>query len=277
MQKIRMFCSVLAAVFVVNIGIAAPVLGAAECHVKVGVVPQFEQRKLYRIWTPILAALKEAVHCDFELVGSKDIPAFEEAFKQGVYDIAYMNPYHALVANEAQGYVPLVRSGSKKLKGILVVRADSDIQSVKDLNGTKIAFPSPNALGAYLLMRTELSTLHHVEFEPMYVGNHPSVYLNTVKHITAAGGGVQRTLNAQNDMIKGKLRVLYVTSAVNAHPIVAHPRLGTDRSHAIQGALLKIAESKHDLTDKIPMKNPINTSMEDYQALKELGMEKFAK
>ena len=253
----------------------APAAFAADCMLKVGVVPQFEQRKLFAIWTPILEQMERKTGCQFELMGSENISTFEQAFQEGAYDIAYMNPYHAIMAHQAQGYTPLLRSGSKKLKGILVVHKDNLITDVKELEGKTIAFPSPNALGASLLMRAELANKHGITFTPSYVKTHPSVYLHVGKKRADAGGGVGRTLKEQPDYIKNALRILYTTEPVPAHPLVAHPRLDASLRDMIQNTFLELAEKQPELTDKIPMKEPIVTSLEDYSALKEMGLDAF--
>ena len=139
-----------------------------------GIVPQFEARKLARIWEPIISEIERRTGYDFEIVGSPRIPEFEDSFREGEFDFAYMNPYHAIVAAQAQGYQPLIRDGGRELFGILVVRDDSDYQSVEDLEGQTIAFPAPNALGASLLIRSDLTNHHSIDFSPMYVSTHGS-------------------------------------------------------------------------------------------------------
>lgn len=246
-----------------------------ENRCKVGVVPQFEQRRLFAVWKPILEALQKRTGCQFELVGSKTIAKFEEAFLRGDYDFAYMNPYHAVMANDAQGYEPIIRSDAKKLKGILVVPEDSPIQHVKELDGATLAFPSPNALGASLLMRAELATQHGIAITPLYVKTHSSVYLHVAKRLASAGGGVGRTLKEQPDAIKSRLRVLYTTHEVYAHPLVAHPRVPSEITQAVQNAWLSLAQEDPSLFDGIPMKKSVATSMQDYNDLQRLELEKF--
>ena len=135
----------------------APAAARGEDSFSFGVVPQFEARHLAAIWQPILEELGARTGYRFDLVGSPRIPAFEASFLAGEFDFAYMNPYHAMLAAEGQGYVPLVRDGAGRLRGILVVRDDSPYRDVADLEGRRIAFPSPNALGASLLMRADLA------------------------------------------------------------------------------------------------------------------------
>ena len=44
-----------------------------------------------------------------------------------------MNPWHAVIAFETQGYVPIVKDGANSLKGILIVKADSQISEINQL------------------------------------------------------------------------------------------------------------------------------------------------
>ena len=248
---------------------------SSNCSYKVGVVPQFEQRRIFAVWTPILEMINQKTGCEFHLIGSKSIIEFERAFKEGVYDFAYMNPYHAVMAKKAQGYKPLVRSGTKKLKGILVVKKDSTVTDLEALTGKKVAFPSPNALGASLLMRAELANKHNSHPEAMYVKTHSSVYLHVAKGLALAGGGVGRTLEEQPDFIKNSLKVIYTTTPVYAHPFVAHPRVGIEMQKNIQDIWVKEAVSGTDLFNGIPMKEALAISYNDYIDLENLGLENF--
>lgn len=246
-----------------------------NCSYRVGVVPQFEQRRIVTVWSAVLNVLSSETGCSYELVGSKNISDFERDFKAGFFDLAYMNPYHAIVANRSQGYLPIVRAGDKKLKGILVVKKDSPIKDVSELQGKVLAFPSPNALGASLLMRAELDKKFGVSIKPKYVKTHSSVYLFVAKGLADAGGGVMRTLNEQSDKIKDSLRILYSTTAVNSHPLVVHPRVSDDKRQLIQSAWLSAYNTHAAIFDEIPMVKPISTTYDDYIELQKLGLEEY--
>ncbi|MGI9132369.1 MAG: PhnD/SsuA/transferrin family substrate-binding protein, partial [Rhodoferax sp.] len=82
-----------------------PVAWADEPIVyKVGVVPQFDSRTTFDIWTPILAKLQHSTGLQFQLVGSPNIPDFEKKVGQQEFDFVYLNPYQALVVSN--NYVP---------------------------------------------------------------------------------------------------------------------------------------------------------------------------
>ncbi|WP_373087567.1 phosphate/phosphite/phosphonate ABC transporter substrate-binding protein [Zhongshania sp.] len=252
-------------------------LCVSAAEYRVGVVPQFEARRLNEVWLPILDELAKRTGDSFVLLTSKSIPEFEASFQRGDFDIAYMNPWHVIVAYETQQYLPIVRDGDRKLKGILVVRKDSGIATVKQLDGAEIAFPAPNALGASLLMRADLKMIHGIDIVPKYVDTHSSVYLNVALQSTMAGGGVKRTLKEQAPALQDMLMVLYETRAVNPHPIVVHPRVPREAAQGIGETLLAMTLNvdSQKLLAEIPMRRAVATNIDEYLPLTDWGLHDF--
>lgn len=238
------------------------------------VVPQFEQRKLFTIWKPIVAELERRTGHSFKLVATLTIKDFERALSRGTFDFVYANPYHILKASHSQGYIPLVRDEAA-LRGVLVVRKDSPVQHISELDGKTVAFPSPNAIGASLLMRADLSRLHHTAVVPLYVKTHSSVYFHVVNGLAAAGGGVEKTLHEQDASVRDALRVLYTTREMPSHPIAAHPRIGKALRDEVQHALLEMGRTKEglEMLDKVPISKVVATSLEDYTQMRGWGLE----
>lgn len=242
-----------------------------------GVVPQYESQKLNAIWQPLLKQVSEQTGVKIELITVKSIPVFEQAFANGEYDFAYMNPWHSVVAHEKQGYLPLIKDAGRSLQGVLVVNKKSGIDNLSQLEGAEIAFPAPNALGASLLMRADLALLYGLKIKPVYVQTHSSVYLNVALNSTKAGGGVLGTLKQQPKNLQQKLKVIYKTREISRHPIVAHPRVASEIQLKVQRAFLNIGESdehKH-LFAEIPIIEPSIATLAEYQQLTEWGLSAF--
>jgi ABC-type phosphate/phosphonate transport system substrate-binding protein len=239
-----------------------------------GVTPQFERRQLFAIWTPILAELSKRTGHEFQLATAPNIREFERQYNAGAYDLAYMNPYLA-VANP-QSYQPILRDATP-IRGILVVRKDSAIRSVADLAGKEIAFPAPNAIGASLLIRAELTRKFKLDYKPRYVQSHTTVYLQVAQGLAEAGGGVQKTFDEQKDAVRNQLRIIYTTSPVPSLPIAAHPRLPAATREAIRDAFLALAATPEGeaLLREVPIGHLTVTSMKDYEPLRELGLQDF--
>lgn len=259
-------------------GLASPLKAESieqQKHVySLGVVPQFGQRKIFRIWVPIIERLERETGLKFELVGSHQIPAFENKFMSGKFDFAYMNPYHVVNANTSQGYIPLVRDGSRKLQGIIVVRKDDPIKEVMALSGKAVAYPSAKALGASLLPRSELKEKYNIATKPVYVKTHTSVYLHVAQTLVIAGGGVISTFERQRPEIRKLLRIMYHTRTVNPHPFVAHPRVPAAHIRKVQRAFISMSKTKSgkSLLLKIPMRTVISTTMSDYETVRKLNL-----
>jgi phosphonate transport system substrate-binding protein len=263
-----------AVVVIIVTGLAPSSYAAADYTF--GVVPQYDQRQLYDIWIPVLDELQRRTGLSFRLVAAPKTQVFEKEFQKGSYDFAYMNPYHLLKANKTQGYIPLIRDRAA-LHGILVVRKDSRINKLSDLNNKVVAFPSPNALGASLLMRADLSLLYHVKVVPLYVTSHDSVYLHVVKGLADAGGGVEKTLAKQEKPVRDALKVFYTTRDIPSHPIVVHPRVPRGDAEKVRRAFLEMASTKEgqELLATIPITKAVSTSMADYRGMRGWGLESF--
>jgi phosphonate transport system substrate-binding protein len=248
----------------------------AEESYTFAVVPQFEQRKLFTIWQPIVDELSRRTGYKLKLVAALTVPEFENELTKGRFDFAYINPYLVVKKEQRQGYIPLVRD-RQPLRGILVVRKDSPLKTPAELDGAKLAVPALDAFGACLLLRAELEQTFKTRVTPVDVKSHSSVYLQVATGQLPAGGGVEKTLQVQDKAVQDTLRVLYTTSDMPAHPIVAHPRVPAKVRQTLQQSLLELAatEDGKKLLQKIPMLEPIATSMQDYLPLKKLGLEAY--
>lgn len=243
----------------------------------VSVVPQFQAVDLHRTWAPVLQRLSRSLGVELQLKVHKDIPAFEEDLKAGHPDFAYMNPWHAVMARQAQGYVPLVRD-ARPLTGILVVRADDPIRSVAELSGKELAFPAPNAFGASLWMRAHLTERDKVAFTPVYARTHSNAYRLTLAGKAAATGGVRATLDKEPEEVRQSLRVLVETPESAPHPLSAHPRVPA----AVQAALVKAvmamkkdAEGQAALQGVLMAEPVVADYRRDYRPVEQLRLDKY--
>lgn len=258
-------------------GSAAP---PEERSYSFAVVPQFPPALIQRDWTPVLARLSAASGVPLTLTFYRSIPDFEAAFLRGEPDFVYLNPYHAVMARRAQGYLPLVRDGATGLKGILVVRRDSGLRAAGDLEGKTVAFPSPNAFASSLYMRALLSRRENVSVVPKYVATHSNVYRHVLLGTASAGGGVNKTLSKEPADLREQLRVLYETPMTAPHPVAVHPRVPAEVRTAVIRAFLTLGQDggAQGLLSAIEMAQPVRADYQkDYRPLEALGLERFAK
>ena len=242
------------------------------------VVPQFTGLAIHRDWSPIIEYLNSHTPYRFNLKLYKSIPEFEKGFLAGETDFSYMNPYHAVMAKHAQGYRPILRDSSRKLTGILVVRKDSPYQQVQELNGTTIAFASPNAFAAALYMRALLAEEEKITITPYYAKTHSNAYRQVLLGQTAAAGGVYRTLHKERPEVAENLRVIFTTPSTPSHPVTAHPRVPKQVVSAVQAqfAAMYADPAYQPLLKAILIPKPINADFNrDYRFLEDLHLESY--
>ncbi len=256
--------------------LGAPPRAAAARTYTFAVVPQFEQRKLFATWKPIIDELQRRTGVSFELETTLTVPQLERKLANGDFDFVYANPYQVFREGERQGYLPLVRDRTP-LRGIVVVRKDSPIRSVSELDGRSIAVPSLNSFGACLLVRADLLRLHRVAINPVAVQTHTSVYLHVINGLTVAGGGVEKTLREQDEAVQDSLRVLYTTRGFPSHPVASHPRVPKEVREKVRRAFLAMGATAEgrELLSKVPMQQVVPTSLQDYLPLRDLQLESF--
>ena len=234
-----------------------------------GVVPQQSASRLARIWVPIADYLGEKTGVQLRFATAKDIPTFEACLAEGAYDLAYMNPYHYTTFHDLAGYQAFARQTEKRLRGLIVVRADSAYETLEELDEEPIAFPSPAAFGASVIPRAEMKS-RAITIKPAYVKSHDSVYRAVIAGLFPAGGGVLRTFNNIAETDRAKLRVLYRTDAYTPHAFAAHLRVETELVDRLAGAMAAMQTDRPALLKAIGMSGiepAVDRDWDDVRAL----------
>ena len=216
-------------------------LAAPSADLTFGVVPQQSATALARAWIPLLqeVAARGGVRLAFRT--APNIPTFEARLQAGEFDLAYMNPYHYTVFSRSPGYRAFAKERGRRLVGIIVVRKDSPVTDLRQLEGQVVAFPAPAAFAASILTRAEFAR-QGVRIDARFVASHDSAYLGVARGLFAAGGGVRRTLEAIDPEVGAQLRVLSSTPAYVPHAFAAHPRVGADALARVLAAMRGLAD-----------------------------------
>ena len=240
--------------------------------------PQLSPTILTKTWGPFVKRLSEKTGHNIELKVYLKRADFERDLVAGTPDFIYGNPGYLIVANKRHGYIPLLRSGKKKLKGILVVRQDSPYKTLADLDGQTIVFPSPHAFAASLLVRSYLKDTFGIKYQARFVNSHDDVYRSVVYRRYAAGAGVSRTFNRESDALKQQLRILYETPGIKPHPLAAHPAVPLKLRTAVQNAVIEMSKSDTDnkYLQTIKLQQPVKADFKrDYLPLQKMALEMY--
>lgn len=264
---------------VAALAVAAVARPAAAQPLQLALVPQSPPAVVHRQWAPVAEHLAKATGSGVRLRVYSSFPAFESDVRRGVPDLVYLNPYQQLLAHRAQGYIPLVRNGARPLTGVLVVRYDSPVRTLDELDGADIAFPHPTAFAASLYMRALLHDKERIRFRAHYLSTHGNVYRHVILGRVVAGGGVNTTLERELPETRQALRVLYVTPPTASHPLSAHPRVPLAQREALARAIFALRDDDQGraLLKRVDLAEPVRADQQrDYKPLERLRLERYA-
>jgi phosphonate transport system substrate-binding protein len=238
-----------------------------------GIVPQQSPLKLSKKWSKVTEYLYKQTGIKVHFKTKSSIPKFEKELYAGKYDIAYMNPYHFILANEKQNFQAFIRA-KKNIVGIMLSK-EKNIDFTKDnLKNQTFLFPAPNAFAATLLTKFEFKEKFNFDIDKegkvLYVNSHDSVYKGIARDIGYLGGGIIRTYNnfvAKND--KESIHIVYKTNAYPSHPIAAHPRVSKELIVKLQTAFLKMPK---ELKKILSIKDFKATDTKEFDIIKKIGV-----
>lgn len=152
--------------------------------------PLHNPRRLFEVYQPLVDMInKHTKDFTVKFEASRNYAVFEHKLYSRKFAFALPNPYQT-VLSEQYGYRIFGKmADDDKFQGIIVVRKDSQIRSVRDLKGTAISFPAPTALAATMMTKYFLHThgLDLKEVHLKYVGSQESSIMNVyLGRVTAA-------------------------------------------------------------------------------------------
>lgn len=238
-----------------------------------GIVPQQTPKDIEINWGQLGLYLEQETGFTIHIKTASSIPIFEERCLEGRYDFSYMNPYHYVVYSETPGYRAIARQKDKKIKGIIVMRKDREDHALSGLDKKEMAFPSPAAFAASLLPRAHLRSLD-IDFSPVYVRTHDSVYKAVAEGLYPAGGGVKRTFASTDPEVNSQLEIIWTTKPYTPHAFAVHPRVEEDIAQKVQESLSRLNDQEEfkDILSPIRFKGFEKAEHKDWDDVRALGL-----
>lgn len=170
--------------------LSPPPAQAARVY-RVGIHPLHNPRRLLELYGPVVEAINATMpDVDLQLEASRNYEEFEKKLYSGQFDFAMPNPYQTVRAL-GRGYRVIAKmADDQEFRGLILVRRDGGIDTVRDLKGKAVAYPAATALAATLLPQQYLQA-HGLDvksdIQNLYVGSQESSILNVLRgHVAAA-------------------------------------------------------------------------------------------
>lgn len=191
-------------------------------------------------WNPILSYISQKTGLPLELKLNKTSQENTAMAEAGLYDFLYTNHFFT-PEREKLGYRVIARPAGPDIRSQIVVLKDSPIQSLKDLEGREIAFPTPDGFTGYWLPM-DMLVRSGVKVRPVFTGNQEAAYGHLRDARVSAAGANSITLQNYARRTQFEYRVLWTSDAYKELCIMAHPKTPKQKVAAVQSALVGMAK-----------------------------------
>jgi phosphonate transport system substrate-binding protein len=268
----------LASFFLAISGSSGLALGEHHAVYTLAVQPRFTPIETDRDWSPLLVRLEKDSGLSFQLRQYANQEAFEADLLKGIPDFVYLNPHLVVIAKRKQNYHPLLRV-DQMLHGLIMVRNDSPLQKLGDLNGKTISFPAPTLFAPSLYMRYLLTEKEKLRFTPVFMSKPQNALRTALKGEVDAVSTSDLALQTEHAELTSRFRILYSTPGLLNFALAVHPRVPVSDHKKFQQALLNLGKETdgQKLLNAIQMAKLVAADYSrDYQALEKLRLERYA-
>lgn len=215
---------------------ALPAL-ADERPLVFGVLNQQSPLKTAERWNPILRYLSDATGLHFQLRMGATVQETNAMMARGEFDLAFTN--HNFRPEYDGTYKVIARWSGNPIFGVIAVAADSPIESLKQLAGKRIAFPSKSAFVAYAVPMTAIRAAG-VPIEVVMAGNQEGALAQLKARQVDAAAVNSRFLSQYAAQQGLRYREIFTSEGYAELPVLVHPRLSKSQVEVIQKALLAV-------------------------------------
>lgn len=244
--------------------IAAPVLAADydPDTLKVALLPDENAATVIQDNKPLETYLEKSLGKEIELIVTTDYSSMIEAMRFGRIDVAYFGPASYTIAKDKmQGgdlditpFAARLKGGSTTYQAVLIAAAESAIQKIADIKGSKIdvAFGDPASTSSHFAPKFTLMNEGIVDpddYKSNFLGALDAVAVN-VQRGNADVGGLSRPI-FERMVEKGtidpeKVRVLGYSADIPQYPWVMRTDLAAGVQDAIKNAFYDLKKGTPD-------------------------------
>ena len=206
----------------------------------------------FNTWSEVIDRLEEETGYDVELFEATDLAAVVESTIAGDLDVVHLGPFGHLIAQQNGAEISTVgatagTSAGADNEAVAIVREDSPVQDLADLEGEDVCFISPSSATGYLFGAAafiDAGIDPENDLNPMFIGDHGSAALTMYEGECAAAFtyreyGERSVYEDNPEIAEGDLRTLWQTEVPEAGVAIS-TNLPEDVHDTLRTALLEI-------------------------------------
>ena len=250
-----------------------------EKVLKLGVVPSSNSEKLVDDLTPFAKVLGDKLGMKVEVFTASSYIGVIEGIGSGSVDFGLVPPFSAVLSNKQSNTKNLLvgksTSGKPGYFAEVFVRKDSDIKSIADLKGKKIAFVDPSSASGYIYAGAMLKDAGidlEKDIQYQFSGGHDKslqLLLNKDVDVIATFDGVEDRYGKEFPAALTDIEKLASSDTIPGIMVTASSKMDKDLQEKLKQALLDI--------DKDPKMKELFTKMFSIPGFEEVDQTAYNK
>lgn len=225
---------------------------ADESALTLGIFPRRSPEKTYEHFTPLVELLSSKIGRPVTLDISNNFVEFWQKLSTNSFDMVHCNQYHYLAAKRDFNFELIgtnVEFGKTTIAGAIIVRKDSEFNSLGDLKGKTIIFGGdPNAMQGYIVVTHLLrqAGLKSGDYEELFAVTPANAVLATYFQLAVAAGAADITLELQvtkNNSDTSRLKILKASKQFPQLPWAISKSLSPELRSEIGAVLTTMKQS----------------------------------
>jgi len=220
---------------------------AAETY-QLSMLPRYSSEEINRRISPLARYLSKKAGVTIEPIIINNFAQYEKKLKNGVIEVGYENPYiYVLVSQTHEVLAMAIKDqGGDKFRGIIIVRAGSDIVSVNDLKNRRISIVGRTSAGGYLsqkltLMQNGLDVENDCQVSEAVDNKQENVILSVYTGDADAGFIRESALNRIDKFVPAsKIKVINRSAWLPNWALSVKRSLPEEKKKAIKKALIDL-------------------------------------
>ncbi len=265
--------------FVLSLSVFAVVLAgcggaASDETLRVGLIPNQNPEEVEAQYQPLEDYLAEEIGREVEVSVPATYNAVVEALVSGELDMAYFGGLTYVQARQRADVSPLVtevnpRTGTTKYHSLIIAPADSDIESVEDVEGRDFAFGSVSSTSGSLypsIMLNQAGIDYRTDLgEFTYTGGHDTTAQAVANGRVEAGGLEDRIfydLRDEGTIEEDSVKIVDESEPIEGYPWVVRDDLSGEDKNALANAYLDMQDP--ELLDLMRAESYERVDADDY-------------
>ncbi len=255
--------------------------GRAQSHentLKIAIIPHRSTLGNEQAYGMLIRALEKETGISFQWAACKTYSDVIEKIGTNQANIGYVGAFGYVEAHEQYGVRLIARTYGKNRResyySMIIAREDSGLNTLQDLKGKRFVFNDPKSTSGFLFPMVGLQKAG-ISIEDFSEVRHVTRHANSLlavynRHVDA--GAISSTARDKVDIDFDKLKVLWKSGPIYRGPWIASKDLPDAQFRRIQGALLKISDSREApaIFSELGTKGFIKGGDGDYENIREV-------